>query len=169
MADLTLIYGALDKLDCAIMAYGCVMTELDDDPERKDSREVATIKWLYEVLSDEAPCGTAGQSPWAAGGGMSARKPKATNESSSNRFFRLGQQLAASPTPEAFAWLALLLRRSAGMAGLGSGAVPVVAASSKRRRKRQASAFVLDAETLVRDIRTARARDSFQVIDGGRR
>jgi hypothetical protein len=55
MADLiTSVYGALDKLDCAINAYGCVMMELDDDPERDDKREVDTIKWLYEVLRDEA-------------------------------------------------------------------------------------------------------------------
>jgi hypothetical protein len=40
MADLiTSVYGALDKLDCAINAYGCVMMELDDDPERDDKRE----------------------------------------------------------------------------------------------------------------------------------
>jgi hypothetical protein len=31
-----------------------VMMELDDDPERDDKREVDTIKWLYEVLRDEA-------------------------------------------------------------------------------------------------------------------
>ncbi|HTI82078.1 MAG TPA: hypothetical protein VL614_16630 [Acetobacteraceae bacterium] len=53
MADLTLLYGAIDKLDCAITAYACIMIELDDDPERHDDREVAAIKWLYEVLRDE--------------------------------------------------------------------------------------------------------------------
>jgi hypothetical protein len=52
--DLTLIFGAPDKLDCAVNAYGCVMMELDDNPQRQDNREVATIKWLYEVLRDEA-------------------------------------------------------------------------------------------------------------------
>ena len=46
--------STLDKLDCAINAYGCVMMELNDDPERDDKREVDTIKWLYEVLRDEA-------------------------------------------------------------------------------------------------------------------
>ena len=54
MADLTLLLGAIDKLDCAITAYGCVMMELDDDPERDDGREVAAIKWLYSMLRDEA-------------------------------------------------------------------------------------------------------------------
>ena len=53
-ADLTLLFGAIDKLDCAINAYGCVMMELDDNPERQESREVATIKWLYEILREEA-------------------------------------------------------------------------------------------------------------------
>jgi hypothetical protein len=54
MADLTLLYGAIDKLDCAITAYACIMMDLDDDPERSDDREVAAIKWLYAVLRDEA-------------------------------------------------------------------------------------------------------------------
>jgi hypothetical protein len=30
------------------------MMELDGNPQRQDNREVATIKWLYEVLRDEA-------------------------------------------------------------------------------------------------------------------
>jgi hypothetical protein len=41
-------------MDCAINAYGCVMMELDDNPQRQDSREIATIKWLYKILRDEA-------------------------------------------------------------------------------------------------------------------
>jgi hypothetical protein len=54
MTDLTLIYGAVDRVDCAITALGAVMMDLDDDPEREDRTEVAAIRWLYGVLRDEA-------------------------------------------------------------------------------------------------------------------
>jgi hypothetical protein len=53
-ADLTLIFGAIDRMDCAINAYGCVMMELDDNHQRQDGREICTIKWLYEILRNEA-------------------------------------------------------------------------------------------------------------------
>ena len=54
MTDLTLLYGAVDRVDCAITALGSVMMELDDDPKRDDHSEVAAIRWLYAVLREEA-------------------------------------------------------------------------------------------------------------------
>jgi hypothetical protein len=52
MPDLTLLYGAIDRVDCAITALGSVMMELGDDDDGRS--EVATIRWLYGVLRDEA-------------------------------------------------------------------------------------------------------------------
>ena len=54
MTDLTLIYGAIDRVDCAITALGCLMMELDDGPEENDRSEVAAIRWLYGVMREEA-------------------------------------------------------------------------------------------------------------------
>jgi hypothetical protein len=54
MTDLTLIYGAIDRVDCAITALGALMMDLDDDPEREDRSEIASIRWLYGVLREEA-------------------------------------------------------------------------------------------------------------------
>jgi hypothetical protein len=54
MTDLTYLYGAIDRVDCAITALGSVMMELDDDPKREDHMEVETIRWLYGVLREEA-------------------------------------------------------------------------------------------------------------------
>jgi hypothetical protein len=54
MTDLTLIYGAIDRVDCAITALGGLMMDLDDSPEREERSEVAAIRWLYGVLRDEA-------------------------------------------------------------------------------------------------------------------
>lgn len=49
-----LILSGVNRLDCALTAFGCVMMDLDDDQESEDSREVATIRWLYDVLREEA-------------------------------------------------------------------------------------------------------------------
>lgn len=54
MIELSLIFGAIDRVDCAITALGSVAFELDDDPDREDHMEVASIRWLYSVLRDEA-------------------------------------------------------------------------------------------------------------------
>lgn len=54
MPDLTLLFGAIKRLDCAITAFGCVMMELDDDPERRDAMEIAAIKWFFEAFREEA-------------------------------------------------------------------------------------------------------------------
>jgi len=52
MPDLTLLYGAIDRVDCAITALGSVMMDLDAGGD--DSSEVATIRRLYGVLREEA-------------------------------------------------------------------------------------------------------------------
>jgi hypothetical protein len=49
-----LILSGVNRLDCAITAFGSVMMELDDDPERGDASEVQAIRWLYEMLRNEA-------------------------------------------------------------------------------------------------------------------
>jgi hypothetical protein len=51
--DLSIVFGAIDRLDCGLTALGCVMKDLDDDPGNDDHSEVATIFWLYGVLRDE--------------------------------------------------------------------------------------------------------------------
>ena len=84
---------------------------------------------------------------------MSARKPKATNESSSNRFFRLGQQLAASPTPEAFAWLALCSDAVRGWPALAAVQFPLLphlpSAAESARQVRLSSTLKPLCETSV--------------------
>ena len=50
MTDLTLLYGAIDRVDCAITALGSVMIERDDKPESEHWREVTAIRGLYEML-----------------------------------------------------------------------------------------------------------------------
>jgi hypothetical protein len=50
----TVSSGAINRLDCAITAFGCVMMELDDDAERKDATEIAAIKWFSEAFREEA-------------------------------------------------------------------------------------------------------------------
>ena len=54
MASLKSLLGAIDRLDGAITAFGCVMGELSNDPERDDFMEVAAIKWFFEVFRQEA-------------------------------------------------------------------------------------------------------------------
>lgn len=51
---------------------------------------------------------------------------KNANTTASDAFFRLGVQLAASPTPQAFAWVALLLCRSGELGGLPSEAADYI-------------------------------------------
>lgn len=48
------VLSGVNRLDAAITALGCVMTNLHDDPARDDHAEVCAIRWLYEMLRDEA-------------------------------------------------------------------------------------------------------------------
>ena len=50
----TLILSGVNRLDCALTALGCVMMDLGDDPEQEDASEVQAVRWLYDVLRDEA-------------------------------------------------------------------------------------------------------------------
>jgi hypothetical protein len=52
--DLTVIHAAIDRLDCSLTAFGCLMMDLDDDPGRDDASTVKALHWLYDVLRDEA-------------------------------------------------------------------------------------------------------------------
>ena len=54
MASFKSLLGAIDRLDSAITAFGCVMGRLSKDPERDDFMEVAAIKWFFEVFRQEA-------------------------------------------------------------------------------------------------------------------
>ena len=45
-----LILMGVDRLDCAITTFGCVMMDLDDG----DESTVGAIKWLYGALREEA-------------------------------------------------------------------------------------------------------------------
>jgi hypothetical protein len=49
-----LILSGVNRLDSAITALGCVMRDLDDGPESDTASEVEAIRWLYEMLRDEA-------------------------------------------------------------------------------------------------------------------
>jgi hypothetical protein len=49
-----LILSGVNRLDCALTALGCVMKDLKDDPEKGDAGEVQAIRWLYEILWEEA-------------------------------------------------------------------------------------------------------------------
>jgi hypothetical protein len=49
-----LILSGVTRLDCAITTLGCIMMDLDDDPEGENVSEVAAIQWLYGVLREEA-------------------------------------------------------------------------------------------------------------------
>jgi hypothetical protein len=49
-----LVLSGVNRLDCALTALGCVMKDLSDDPEKGDASEVQAIRWLYEILWEEA-------------------------------------------------------------------------------------------------------------------
>lgn len=49
-----LILAGVNRLDAAITTLGCVMMDLDDDPEAGASSAVGAIRWLYEMLGTEA-------------------------------------------------------------------------------------------------------------------
>jgi hypothetical protein len=49
-----LILSGVNRLDCVITAFGCVMMELDYEPDNNDANEVQAIRWLYEALRSEA-------------------------------------------------------------------------------------------------------------------
>jgi hypothetical protein len=49
-----LILPGVTRLDCAITTRGCIMRDLDDDPESENLSEVEAIRWLYGVLREEA-------------------------------------------------------------------------------------------------------------------
>jgi hypothetical protein len=49
-----LILSGVTRLDCAITTLGCIMMDMDDDPESENVSETAAIRWLYEMLRDEA-------------------------------------------------------------------------------------------------------------------
>jgi hypothetical protein len=50
----TLILSGVNRLDCALTTLGCIMMDLDDDPESGNASGVEAIRWLYEVLREEA-------------------------------------------------------------------------------------------------------------------
>lgn len=49
-----LILSGVNRLDAAITTLGCVMMDLDDDPEAGASSTVEAIRWLYQMLGTEA-------------------------------------------------------------------------------------------------------------------
>ena len=49
-----LILSGVGRLDNAITALGCVMMDLDYDPENGDATTAEAIRWLYEMLRNEA-------------------------------------------------------------------------------------------------------------------
>jgi hypothetical protein len=46
--DLTVLYGAVERVDCGVTALGSLMMELDEAEV-----EVQAIRWLYGVLREE--------------------------------------------------------------------------------------------------------------------
>lgn len=67
MTDLTLIYGAVDRVDCAITALSAVMMGLDDDPEREDRTEVAAIGGYTACCVTKRTTSAATWSCWTRG------------------------------------------------------------------------------------------------------
>jgi hypothetical protein len=49
-----LILTGVSRLDHALTAYGSVIKDLGDDPDRDDASEVQALGWLYGVLREEA-------------------------------------------------------------------------------------------------------------------
>jgi hypothetical protein len=114
-----LILSGVNRLDGALTALGCVLLDLNDDPEDDNASGIAALRWLFEMLEDEArnirDCVAMAQG--GRGRGPAAEPPEPTEVPRTIGTWQACIKPGPCPCPNPCTWVAAQVRGRGGAPG----------------------------------------------------